>query len=130
LSEYKWFAGSSVYLSDLLRPLFNEAIPQKSRFEAVFDRFEYIFALAQADFYEKRRNEKGSWSFQLEHGWFVVRNRGQPQDILNVVAQEIAKFGNSWPPLKAGLFDGNTGRLGNIKPGLDRGVGKVRERLV
>ena len=52
------------------------------------------------------------------------------QDILNVVAQEIAKFGNSWPPLKAGLFDGNTGRLGDIKLGLDRVVGKVRERLV
>ncbi len=39
LTEYKHFAGSSVYLSNLLRPLFNEAIPQKYRFEAVFDRF-------------------------------------------------------------------------------------------
>ncbi len=130
LTEYKHFAGSSVYLSNFLRPLFNEAIPQKYRFEAVFDRFEYILALAQADFYEKRTNEKGIWNFQLQHGRFVVRDRDQPQDILNVVAQEIAKFGNSWPPLKAGLFDGNTGRLSDINLGLDRVVGKVRERLV
>jgi hypothetical protein len=63
LTEYKRFIGSSVYLSKLLRPLFNETIPQQYRFEAVFDRFEYLFALAQADFYEKVTGEKGIWNF-------------------------------------------------------------------
>jgi hypothetical protein len=129
LTEYRRFAGPSVYLSNLLRPLFNETVPQKYRFEAVFDRFEYIFALTQADFYEKRTNEKGIWSFQVEHGLFVVRNRDQSQDILNVVDQEIKQLGNNWPPLKAGLFDGNLGRLGDIKLGLDRAVGRQRQCL-
>jgi len=130
LPKYKQFAGPSVYLSDLVRPLFNEAIPQKYRFEAVFDRFEYIFALAQADFYEKQTNEKGIWNFQLKHDWFVVRNPSQPQDILNVVEEEIKKFGNNWPPLRAGLFDANLGRLGDIKQGLDRIIAKQRESFV
>jgi hypothetical protein len=130
LTEYKRFAGSSLYLSNLLRPLFNETISQKCRSEDVFDRFEYICALAQADFYEKCTNEKGLWNLEVQHGWFVVRNRGQPQDILNVVAQGINKSGNSWPPLRAGLFDGNRGRLGDIKLGFDRAVGRQRQRFV
>jgi hypothetical protein len=45
LTEYKPFAGPSVYLSKLMRPLFKETIPQEHRFEAIFDRFEYLFAL-------------------------------------------------------------------------------------
>jgi hypothetical protein len=67
-AEYKRFIGSSVYLSNLLRPLFKEIIPQQYRFEAVFARFEYLFALAQADLYEKCTQEKGIWNFQLEFG--------------------------------------------------------------
>jgi hypothetical protein len=113
----------------LLRPLFNETIPQQYRFDAVFDRFEYLFTLAQADFYERVTNEKGIWNFQLQYGWFVARNRDGPQDILNVVDQEIQNFGNNWPPLKFGLFGGNVGRLGDIKLGFDRVVTKQRQRF-
>jgi hypothetical protein len=59
--EYKLFIGSSAYLSSLLRPLFNDTIPQQHRYESVFDRFEYLFAMIQADSYEKRTDDKKIW---------------------------------------------------------------------
>jgi hypothetical protein len=37
-SKYKTFQGPSVYLSEVLRPLFKDTIPQNNRFDSVFDR--------------------------------------------------------------------------------------------
>ena len=128
-SEYKTFQGSSVYLSRVLRPLFKDTIPQNNRFDAVFDRFEYLSALARADLYEKTKNEKGLWNFPLQPGWFVVRNWSSPEDILNIVEQEVQKMGNAWPPLQAGLFDGKVGRLNDIRLGLRRRIMERRKQL-
>jgi hypothetical protein len=59
-TEYKTFQGSSVYLSKVLRPLFQDTIHQDYRFDTIFDRFEYLFALARADNYE-RATSGSSW---------------------------------------------------------------------
>jgi hypothetical protein len=119
-SEYKGFKGSSVYLSETLKPLFKETIPQESRFEATFDRFEYLSTLVRADSYVRTTDDKSLENFPLQAGWFVFRNLGRPEDILRIVDQEVEKMGDSWPPLKTGLFDGNVGRLTDIKKNLDR----------
>jgi hypothetical protein len=50
--------------------------------------YAYLLALAHADFCEQLTQDKGLWNFHLQHGRFVSRNRGEPQDILNVVEQE------------------------------------------
>jgi hypothetical protein len=124
--QYNRSFGSSVYLSRFLRSLFSDTVPQQFRYDAAFDRFEYLFALVCADFYEKDKQDKGLWNLELAPAWFIFRNQGAPQDTLKIVDQEVRTLGNNWPPLKAGLFDGNVGRFNDIKNGFDRLVAKRR----
>jgi hypothetical protein len=59
------------------------------------DRFEYLFGLVCADFYEKRTQNKALWNLELPPAWLVFRNQGTSEDILKVADQEVAASGNS-----------------------------------
>jgi len=61
-------------------------------------------------------------------GRFAWRPLDRSKDIVEIVAAEIAKFGVSWAPLKAGLFDGSLTRLNAVKAGFDSVLGKARVR--
>ena len=77
-TQYNRFIGSSVYLSQLLRPLFSQSIPQQYRFEATFDRFEYLFAMAQADLYEKLQTKKGFGVFSRNSAGLSLETEAGP----------------------------------------------------
>jgi hypothetical protein len=80
------------YLIDLLRPLMEESLPSKYRYEESFDRIEYLIALAYADLYEKYRQDN---DFIGPIGRFAWRQRNRTNDILQVVADELSKFGEN-----------------------------------
>jgi hypothetical protein len=54
------------------------------------------------------------------------RNPVDQRTFVQVLTDEIGKFGVNWAPLKAGLFDGSLTRLNAVKAGFDRLVTKVR----
>jgi len=117
--------AASDYLVDLLRPLMQETFPLRNRYEECFDRFEYLTALVYSDLRQNSPNPAGI-GFSGPVGRFGWRNRGRPEDILRVVAEEIGKFGENWAPLKAGLFDGSFTRLSDVKAGFDSFLRNVR----
>ena len=117
---------ASDYLFDILRPLIETILPQEYRYADRFDRFEYLMALVFADLREKSRQETSSNDFWGPIGRFVWRQRGRPEHIQRVVADEVSKYGASWAPLKAGLFDGSLARLNAVKDGFDNVLKNIR----
>jgi SIR2-like domain len=88
--------AASDYLVDLLRDLLQESFPSKYRYEECFDRFEYLMALIYVDL----RQSPAGREFQIVEvqgpvGRFGWRNRSRPEDTLQVVANEISKFGEN-----------------------------------
>ena len=105
---------ASDYLADLLHPLMQTNLPLKYRYDECFDRFEYLMALVFADLREKFSSD--TWGPIGRFGW---RYRYGSDGILQVVADEVSKFGADWAPLKAGLFDGSLDRLNAVKSAFD-----------
>lgn len=120
------YTPASDYLLDRVRPLMETSLPREHRYADCFDRFEYLMALVYANLREKSRQETSSNDFWGPIGRFGWSQRGRTEDILQVVADEISKFGVNWAPLKAGLFDGSLARVNAVKAGLDSVVAKVR----
>jgi len=117
---------ASDYLCDLMRPLMEDHLPQKCRYEECFDRFKYLLALVFADLHEKSLGTN-SGDFRGPRGQFVWRVLDRTEDIAEVVANEVTKFSVNWAPLKNGLFDGSLDRLNSVKAGFDRLITKFRQ---
>jgi hypothetical protein len=120
---------ASDYLIDLLRPLLQESLPSKYRYEECFDRFEYLMALVFADLREKSSQQNIS-DFWGPIGRFVWTRAGRADHIQHVVANEATALGANWPPLKINLFDGSVDRFNVVKEGFDRVIANVRPRYL
>jgi len=98
-------------LCDVLKPILMPFFSTEDAYEAAFDRFEYLVALAYADY----RVYKAKIGFWVPGGRFVWRREwasaaGQP-NIADQIAAEIARDGVQWPMLQRGLFEGSLERL-------------------
>lgn len=101
----------------LLREPFKEFIPEEKDYIRYFDRFEYLFALINADVNEK---ESGRiWGPIGCFGW--KRNKA----ILDEITLEIKEQGNDWSLIKEGLFNGSIERLMDIKSNFDKSIRKL-----
>ena len=107
-------------LHEALRPSFGDIIPSDDEYEDVFDRFEYLLSLAEAD-----------WSISLgksprfsggRFGWRRVS--GSSGVLPDIVAAELARDGAAWQPLSAGMFGGDIARLREAKTKVDESAGK------
>jgi hypothetical protein len=107
---------SSRYLLERLREPLREWLPEDSRYEDLFRRFEYTVSLVVSDLYQKT----GQGSFCANMGFHLNRRRLH-QDI----QAEIEKYKDSWPYLKAGLFDGSLSRLHEVKTGHDEASSRL-----
>lgn len=108
-------------LSDHLRSkLFStlkDVVPREEQFDRLFDRFEYLLALAHLDY----RDRKGL-RFWIPVGRFGWRFKDDGQGIAVEIGTEIEKFGNKWPLLVPGLCGGSLERLKAMKASLDQYV--------
>ncbi len=111
----KHYTPVSDHLYARLREPLREYLPDETRYEKSFDRFEYLFALAHADACEKTTQEY--WGPIGRFGWKSRRSFGRT--IVDEVQQEIDEQGDRWPPLRAGLFDGSIERVKAVKSGFD-----------
>jgi len=111
----------SNHLHAVLREPLREFLPQDTRYNRYFDRFEYLMAMIHADLYEKQKGH--AWAPIGRFGW---RER---QDYENHISKEIeakiSTMGNDWPPLKAGLFDASAERFRSVKGNLDKRVAEL-----
>jgi hypothetical protein len=116
-NDIRAYTPVSNHLQQLLREPLKEFIPEDKQYEKYFDRFEYLFALVKADFHEKNDNE--IWGPVGCFGW---RKR---TTIIEEIELESKKEGDSWPPLRAGLFDGSYERFMHIKNHFDKIIRKL-----
>lgn len=104
----------SDHLYNVLRVFFREILPQEIHYQRCFDQFEYLLALVHGDLAEKITGD--IWG---PRGCFIWRKRRRPDSIIKVIELEAEEAGNSWPPLKAGLFDGQIERFQFVKSQFD-----------
>jgi hypothetical protein len=111
----------SEHLYSVLREHLKEYLPQDIRYQEYFDRFEYLLALVHADL--KGKQEDGISGPIGRFGW---RGRGARRldapPIMGEIESEIARAGENWPLLKAGLFDTSVERLQMVKTRFDAWV--------
>jgi hypothetical protein len=104
-----YYLPRSEYFYRLLREPLKDIVPLENHYEEVFDRFEYLFALVNADQKVKQKLTNQPRRFS---GRFFWRNADNPdEDIMSIVYAEVQKQGKDWPPLRAGFFDGSLDTL-------------------
>ena len=95
-------ASERVY--EALKDLMREFFPSVSEYQDAFNRFEFITSLVQFD-WTAQNNIAGGHALL---GRFVRFYDGDRVD--TAFLGEIEQLGSDWPPLKAGLFDGDSER--------------------
>jgi hypothetical protein len=95
----KQYTPLSDHLVNVLRAPLQQFLPDDSKYQDAFDRFEYFLALAYASVSDQ---------IGLPLGRFGWRNRRFNNDlhVSKIVGAEVEEFGIDWPPLRAGLFGG------------------------
>jgi hypothetical protein len=100
------YTPMSEYLFKILQPKLDDVLFIGKGYEAAFDEFEVLFALAVADL---RKQSGGSvWGPIGRFGW-----KGRDFGISPVtrIIAEARAMGENWEPIKAGLFGGKVERF-------------------
>lgn len=95
----------SEYLHKRLQPMLDDILFLGKSYEASFDEFEVLLALAVACI--RKRDNKRVWGPIGRFGWKYA-SRGDTNPLTELITAAKREKEN-WPPLKAGLFDGNYG---------------------
>jgi hypothetical protein len=93
----------SEYLHKYFQPLLDDLLFLGDEYESVFDRLEIFIALAYA--YERVKDGYGLWGPIGRFGW--KSSHGKEQSPLHTLIAEAKQAGDSWAPVKAGMFDGS-----------------------
>lgn len=107
------YAGMSDRLHKILRETLRPFMPDDIEYDRLFDRFEYIRSLLNFDLHHG-----GGMKAYGSPGRFVWRRHNR-FDIFKEVQREIEQKGKGWPPLTAGLFNGNYDRFVQVKKAHD-----------
>jgi len=91
-------------------------LPDDVDYESCFDRFEYLFALANSDLDLKSGGIRG---FSGRFAWSQ-----KYEDLPEEIGLEIENAGADFILLKLGLFDGSLERLKSVKATYDSAVWK------
>ena len=116
----RWRTPASDELHEALRKPFSDLIPSDEEYAGIFDRFEYLLSLAEADWWITI----GQWA-RFSGGRFAWRRGpGSPGGLPSIVAAELERDGAVWPPLSAGMFGGEIARLQAAKTKVDEWAAK------
>jgi len=112
----------SNHLYEILRDPLRDILPQETRYQECFDRFEYLFTLVYVNLYKEKHGD--IWA---PEGCFSWRNlpRDPKRTIMKIIQLEIEQEDSAWPPLKAGLFGGDIDRFKKVKQEYDNFLGRV-----
>ncbi len=102
----KYYVPMSEYLYKIVQPLVDDVLFVGKNYEAYFDEFEVLLALAVAD--QRVQNGKNAWGPVGRFGWKQAHTDNPP---LNRVIASAKLLGDRWEPLRNGLFGGNFDRF-------------------
>ena len=90
------YTPMSEYLFKRMQPTLEDVLFLGPRYELLFDKFEVFYALTYVDLSEGDWGHPGrfAWKFRLGGG----------EDPFSAMLKEAKRDGDSWPPLKAGMF--------------------------
>lgn len=95
------------YLYKKLREPLRAFLPDKNKYDDIFDRYEYLVTLITLDI-----NDKMGLKTPIPGGCYYWRNANLPeQRIIVKLQREMGKESKDWLPFKAGLFDGSSTRF-------------------
>lgn len=118
-------APMSEYLLRVLRGAFSALIPAQVDYERVFDRFEYLSALIQADLTSREGGELSHLRRWFFVGRFSWQSRFELSPVIKAVESELETQGPSWPLLAAGLFGGDLDKLRSAKEEIDQAAHRM-----
>ena len=101
-------------LHEALRKPFGDLIPSDNEYAEVFDRFEYLLSLAEADWWLTSGKPP-----QFSGGRFQRHWPDSPESLPRIFDAELARDGAAWSPLAAGMFGGDMARLQAAKAAVD-----------
>ena len=111
----------SEHLFAVLRDPLRDILPDDTKYENCFDRFEYLFGLIHADLNAKQNQH--FWGPIGRFGWKA--GRSFDKTIIKEIENESTEAKDSWPPLLAGLFDGSFKHFLEVKTAFDGIIGKL-----
>jgi hypothetical protein len=103
-SQEYYFPRSEYFYRLLREPLKEILSIGGGQHDKAFDRFEYLFALVNAD--QKAKHTLTNQP-RFTGRFFLPMEENFEEDIINVVDAELQKDGKEWAPLRAGFFDGS-----------------------
>lgn len=108
LSNSKTPASDHVF--EVLRPDFRELVPDDEDYIGLFDRFEFLVGLVNGDY----RDSRGMAFFVPtgRFGWRDAWDNKYPE--IDRMESEADEMQDSWPPLKAGMFNGSFSRFKEV----------------
>lgn len=107
----------SDHLFGVVRPFVRAVIPEDAVYEDLFDRFEYLVALAYADT-RMREAHFGFWAPVGRLAWRWERIFPPQKSQAQQIADEIEQQGVKWLLLRRGLFDGSLERITEAQAGI------------
>jgi len=115
------FFPVSEYLHKFFQPLLDDLLFLGNDYESIFDRLEILIALEHA--YERVKGGHMLWGPIGRFGW--KSGRGSEYSPLHNLIAEAKQSGNSWAPIKAGMFDGSFENFEKISSDL---LGQISQR--
>lgn len=116
------YAARSEYLFKLFQSILDDLLLLGGDYESFFDNFEVLLALEHAEQYEREKGGR-AWGPVGRFGW-KYRRRG-PSSPLHRVISDADSQGESWPPIRAGLFKGSYDRFKEIAAKYSQLVGRL-----
>jgi hypothetical protein len=119
---YKWvprpraereYTPANNYLFERLQPILRDYLPNKARYEEIFDTFEYLLALTYMDVVEN-----SNWAPIGRFGWryrdaFVDERDWGSSPMADFVNTGL-RLGRNWGLFQAGFFQGSVKRFQDI----------------
>jgi len=116
------FVPMSEYLFKFFQPKLDDLLFLGTDYEGVFDRFEILTALEYAHL-ESNLNPSHFWGPVGRFGW--KHRRGIESSPFRSIFQEASLHKDSWPPIRAGLFDSSYERFDEIATKYGELLGKL-----
>lgn len=107
------YTPGSDYLYYLLRPNFQELIPNDYEYEKAFDKFEYLLALLYLNLTEPSNPPQKEYVW-APYGCYAWKRLGG-NNTIEEIKNEAKTMGNEWPVIKQGLFGGSISRYEHLE---------------
>lgn len=121
--DEKKFVPMSEHLFEAMSEPLSPILADANEYDEVFDRFEYLRALAFADASYSDVTQEGRYWVPL--GRYCWKARRSDHSIIQVIDEELERKKQDWPYLQFGLFGGSIDRVCAVKKVVDQFVSNL-----